>query len=270
MFCCSPKAQFPKFWPKKRIQRGHMQRRVAVVLCLISVTLGGYNLLAVAGEKDPDPSSIIESHLKAIGGKEAIAAIHDKTTKGMITISGLSPAPITGSITTQQKSLNMIHQYIDLGMAQTEIWFDGAKGYHVDPLRGEGPYSDTEVEEAKQVFVMSPFLNYQERGLKARFAGKDQVDGKDTLLVELKDPKGSTTTFYFDAATFYLVKFIAPLPAAEGTGEQNVLLTDYRDVGGLKHAFKITRSSPAMTIEVAVDSIQVNTGLDDSIFRHKE
>jgi len=41
-------------------------------------------------------------------------------------------------------------------------------------------------------------------------------------------------------------------------------------VGGLKHAFKITRSSPAMTIEVAVDSIQVNTGLDDSIFRHKE
>jgi hypothetical protein len=247
-----------------------MHKRVAVALCLISVAPGGYNLAAAAADKDPDPAAIIESHLKAMGGKEAIAAIHDKTTKGMITISGLSPVPLTGSITTQQKSLNMIHQYIDLGMAQTEIWFDGEKGYHVDPLKGAGPYSDTEIDEAKQVFVMSPFLNYQERGLKARFAGKEKVDGKETLLVELKDPKGSTTTFYFDAATYYLVRFIAPLPVAEGTGEQDVLLTDYRDVGGLKHAFKITRSSPTMTIEVTVDSIQMNTGLDDSIFRHKE
>ena len=247
-----------------------MHKRVVVALCLTSVALSGYNLPADAGEKDPDPSSIIESHLKAIGGKEAVAAIHDKTVKGMITITGMPPAPITGSIATQQKSLNMIHQYIDVGVAQTEIWFDGEKGYHVDPIRGEGPYSDAEVEEAKQVFVMSPFLNYQERGLKARYAGKDKVDGKETLLVELQDPKARITTYYFDAATYYLVRVIAPLPAAEGTGEQNVLLADYRDVGGLKHAFKITRSSPAMTIEVTVDSIQVNTGLDDSIFHHKE
>jgi outer membrane lipoprotein-sorting protein len=247
-----------------------MHKRVAVALCLIGVALGGYNLAAVAGEKDPDPSSIIESHLKAMGGREAIAAIHDKTTKGTMTISGLSPAPLTGTITIQQKSMNMIHQYIDLGMAQTENWFDGEKGYHVDPLKGPGPYSDTEIDEAKQVFVMSPFLNYKERGLKASYEGKDTVNGKETLVVKLRDPKGIINTFYFDASTYYLVKLIAPLPAAEGTGEQSVLLSDYREVGGLKHAFKTVRSSPAMTIEVTVDSIQMNTGLDDSVFRHKE
>jgi hypothetical protein len=213
-----------------------MHKRVAVALCLIGVALGGYNLAAVAGEKDPDPSSIIESHLKAMGGREAIAAIHDKTTKGTMTISGLSPAPLTGTITIQQKSMNMIHQYIDLGMAQTENWFDGEKGYHVDPLKGPGPYSDTEIDEAKQVFVMSPFLNYKERGLKVSYEGKDTVNGKETLVVKLRDPKGIINTFYFDASTYYLVKLIAPLPAAEGTGEQSVLLSDYREVGGLKHA----------------------------------
>jgi hypothetical protein len=247
-----------------------MHIRFAVALCLISVALGGYNLPAIAGEKDPDPSAIIESHLKAMGGREAVAAIHDKTSKGTITISGVSPAPLTGTITTQQKSQNMIHQSIDLGVAQTEIWFDGEKGFHVDPLKGVGPYSETEIEEAKQTFVMSPFLNYQERGLKASYEGKDTVEGRETLVVKLHDPKGVMTTFYFDASTFLVVKLIAPLPASEGEGEQNVLLTDYRDLGGVKQAFKITRSSSAMTVVITWDSVQMNTGLDDSVFRRKE
>jgi hypothetical protein len=247
-----------------------MHTRTMITLCLLGLMLGGSNLTAQTAKKDPDPVDIIVSHLKAIGGKDAVAAVHDKKMKGTITITGMSPAPIVGSIETQQKAPNMIHQYVDVGVAQSESWFDGEKGYRVDPLRGAGPYSDVEVEEAKQVLVMSPFLNYQERGTTTRFVGKDNVGGQETLMVELKNTKGTITTYYFDAATYYLVKFVAPLPAAEGTGEQSFLLSDYREVQGVKHAFKVTRSTSTMTVDIAFDSIQVNTGLDDSIFRHKE
>jgi len=243
-----------------------MAIRVAVILCMVVLGAGGYILNAA--DADPDPSTIISNHLTAMGGKEAIAAVHDKTVKGTITITGMS-GPITGTIETQQKSPNMAHNFIDVGVAQSETWFDGEKGYHVDPVRGSGPFTDAEVEEAKQVFVMSPFLTYQERGLKARYVGKDTVDGKEALVVELSDPKGTATTYYFDAATSKLVRSVAP-SSTPGEGDRTVLFSDYREVNGLQHAFKISYSTAAMTIDVAVDSIQVNTGLDDSVFRHKE
>jgi zinc protease len=242
-----------------------MCRRVLIVLCMAVAQLSGIVLLAQAGDASLEPQQIIESYLKAIGGRHALAAIHDRTVKGTIEVAGLS-----GTIETQQKTPNKMHQVVDLSVAQSEQWFDGEKGYRVDPMQGESPFSDEDVEEAKQNFIMSPFLDYEQRGIKARFVGKEKLDDKEVLVVEMKDPKGKTSTYSFDAATYYLVKIVSPMPAREGTGDQEILLSDYREVGGIKYAFKITRSTPAISVDIVVDSIEVNTGLEDSVFRHQE
>jgi hypothetical protein len=44
--------------------------------------------------------------------------------------------------------------------------------------------------------------------------------------------------------------------------------SDYRDVKGVKFPFKIVNTTSAMTLEIGFDSIEVNTGLADTVFQH--
>jgi hypothetical protein len=221
-------------------------------------------MLPVAlAQENPNGDQVIDSYLQAIGGQKALAAIQDRTTKGAFTVFGMS-----GTILMQEKVPNKAHTVFDLGMAKVESWFDGNQGYRLDPNRGDGPFSPDEVAEAKDNPSISPFLSYKDRGVKLRYVKKEKAGDSEADVVEATDSKGIVVTYYFDTAKHYLVKTVAPVPAAEGSGSQEITVSDYRDVNGLKFPFKIVRSTSAMTLEMVVDSIEVNTGLADPVFQH--
>lgn len=206
---------------------------------------------------------IIESYLQAVGGQQALAAIQDRTSKGTLSVFGMF-----GTLLMQEKVPNKAHQLIDMGMAKVETWFDGNQGYRIDPNRGDGPFSAEEVEGAKDNRVIFPFLDYKEQGLKLRYLKSEKVGDSDADVVEGTDAKGKVTTYYFDKATHYLVKTIAPLPPNEGSGTQEITASDYRDVKGVKFPFKIVLTTSALTLEMVFDSIEVNTGLAETVFQH--
>lgn len=180
-------------------------------------------------EDDPKADEIIESYIQAVGGREALAAIQDRTMKGTLTVMGM-----TGKMEWHEKIPNKIHQTVDMGMAVSEVWFDGEAGYRNDPMQGPGPCSEEELKEWKQDYVISPMLTYKERGEKARYDRTEELDGRQAHVVEVTDPLDKEVIMWFDAFNYEILKIIAPLPSREGPGEQEILFPDLREVGGRK------------------------------------
>jgi len=230
---------------------------------LFCTVIGLLWLPGAYGQENVSADQVIESYLQAVGGEKALAAIQDRTLKGTLSVFGMS-----GTLLWQEKVPNKMHQMIDMGMAKVESWFDGNQGYRMDPNRGDGPYSAQEVEEAKGNYVICPFLGYKERGFKLHYLKTEKVGDSEADVVEGPDAKGKVTTYYFDKSTHYLVQIVSPLPANEGSGNQELKFSDYRDVKGVKFPFKLVRATSALTVEMVFDSIEVNTGLADTVFQH--
>jgi hypothetical protein len=228
--------------------------------CLATGCLLSPNAYAQA---EVSADQVFESYFQATGGSPALASIQDRTLNGTVSVFGMS-----GTILWHEKVPNKTHQLFDMGMAKVEMWFDGNQGYRIDPNRGDGPYSAEEIEEAKDNPVISPLLGAKERGLKFRYVKIDKVGDKEADVVEATDPKGRVITYYFDKATHYLVQIVTPIPESRGGGSMEVGFSDYRDVKGVKFPFKIVNTTTAMTFEMVFDSIEVNTGLADTVFQH--
>ena len=54
-----------------------------------------------------------------------------------------------------------------------------------------------------------------------------------------------------------------------GGGVQQVDFDDYRDVQGVKYAFKMSAGTPNGTIDLITSSVEVNTNPNDSLFEVK-
>ncbi len=231
-------------------------------LFLLFGILLGLTLMAGGKDTSATPDRIIESYLQAIGGRKSLAAVQDRTLRGQILVMGMA-----GKFVWHEKLPNKVHQEINLGMVRSAFWFDGDRGYRLDPMLGTGAYTERDVAEAKENYVISPHLAYRDRGWNIRYVGQDSVGGRTVEGVEYIDGLGRIHTHFFDAETSLLVKVVAPQPSAMGQAKQEIALSDYRPVGDVKFPFRIKVTLPSVTSELIIESIEVNTGLPDSVFR---
>lgn len=231
------------------------------VVCAI---VAGLTQAASGGENSMKANRLVEEYLTATGGREALSSIKDRTVTAELSVMGM-----TGTMKWHEKVPNKMHQSVDMGMAKVEFWFDGHRGYRIDPMQGAGPYSPQDVEEARKNDVIVPLLHYQENGWSAEYLGEEPLGDGTAQVVRLTDATGEARTYYFDPSTHYLVKQVSPLPAREGKGDQELFFSDYREVAGTKTPFLITRVVPGMKSEIVVGSIEVNTGLADSLFEYE-
>jgi outer membrane lipoprotein-sorting protein len=66
-----------------------------------------------------------------------------------------------------------------------------------------------------------------------------------------------------------MVRQVSAVSTPQGTFNQTMDFDDYRDLNGLKFAYKLTQSTGQQTIELNGTSIEVNTNPSDSLFEVK-
>ncbi len=250
-------------------------KRVLLALLVLCFALS----LSAAGQQAPAPAAppqaakanasvdadqIIENHLKARGGREKLAAVKDRTISAKLAAGGME-----GTIVLQQKAPNKQHQVIEIAGQNIESWFDGEQGSRVVPNMGDTPFSKEEIEEAKTLRVVESLLDYKEHGEKVRFVGMKKVGDKELYEIEMTTPNRKEPSSLFFDNNYDLVKLISPLPVAEGPGNQELEFSDWREVNGIRHWFKLTRNTPQMSADLIVESVKDNAGLSDDVFRKK-
>jgi outer membrane lipoprotein-sorting protein len=233
--------------------------------CIVSLFLFG--ILASPGISQTT-EEIVAKMIKAQGGKAALEKIKDTTLTGTIEIIQMG---MSGTLSYYHKEPNKMRMDMEImGMVMTQA-YDGENAWGVNPQTGgiEDMPEDQAKDMQRQALGNDAVLHPEKYGITYAYKGNETVEGKEYYVLEQTFEDGFTTTLYIDTKTGLLYK-----SKSMGTGmmggevDQEVLVSDYKEVEGLMVAHKmqiIQEGQEAITMTFT--DVKFNTGLEDSFFK---
>jgi len=214
-------------------------------------------------ETDPiniTPMAVINRYIYAIGGIEKFKSINDRITVMSGTAMG---QPI--NILIMQKYPNKHFQELQAGEVKQLIYYDGNKGTMVigdEKINIEGK----ELERLAIDATMQLLLDPESYGVKTEFMPDEIIDSVQCFKIKFTLPSGIRWFQYYAFDSGLKVKEVKEIQTKQGLFEQETYFSDYREVQGLKFPFTIKQFFGLQEIDLTVSSIDINTGLDDSLF----
>jgi outer membrane lipoprotein-sorting protein len=230
------------------------------VICFLLIS--PLNLIAQESDTSEvvDPNVVLEKYLEAIGGKDALSKVEDRTTIMRGTAMGQSL-----TIIVKQKAPNKMRQEVKAGDMDQTIIFDGEKGV-MKAATQNVDVTGKELEQLKTEASMELMLNPESFGIKLSYEGSEKFEGKDVHKIKMTLPSGIRWFTYFDAESGLKIKEQKEMQTQMGLIEQVVVYENYTEVDGIKYPFKLTQSFGPQSVEMTVSSVKVNKGLSDDIF----
>jgi hypothetical protein len=242
--------------------------RTTSMAILVVLLLGG-----AASASAQSVTDIVDKHLAASGGRQALAALKSRKITGTVTLT--SPiGDLSGDIEVTSQAPNKDRTLITLdltalgaGKMTFDQRFDGTAGYVIDSLQGNRDITGTQLENMKNNVFPSTHLTTAERGVAVTLAGREKVGDREAFVLVLEPKTGSTVRQYIDAETYLLIRATGKAEVPQlGEIEQVVDFGDYRDVEGIKMPFQVKTANPVQTVSVTITKVEHNTEVDESIF----
>ncbi len=231
---------------------------ILIVLCLVA----NINILAQDSTSigNIDPKIVIEKYLEAIGGRDALSKVEDRTTIMRGTAMGQAL-----TIIVKQKTPNKLRQEIKAGGMDQTVIFDGEKGV----MKATDKIVDItgkELEQLKIEATMELLLDPASFGIILSYEGTEKINGKDAYKIKMTLPSGIRWFTYFDAESGLKIKEQKEMQTQMGLIEQVITFDNYTDVEGIKYPFKLSQSFGPQTVEMTISSVKVNKRLTDDLF----
>lgn len=218
---------------------------------------------------------VIEKHLAAMGGREALAKLTTRHATGTITIATPN-GELSGPVELFSKLPNKTRAYMVLDLSAMGMnekmtldqKFDGTSGWALNSLQGDTQITGNQLDNMRNASFPNPLLNYKAAGAKIELLPNETLAGKPVIVLRITPKAGSVAKLYLDAATYLAVRTVATInvPQAGGDVEQVAEASDYRTVDGVKVPFKTVNSSPMQTATIVLTKVEHNVVIDDSIF----
>ena len=208
-------------------------------------------------------AEIVESYLKAIGGKEEI--------KKISTISAVIGLEMMGrTFEGTEKKMNPNMQAMELKMGAMTVMksvFDGKSGF-----QQQGPQkkdlTEKEVKEAMDEKGVIPQLYYiTSADYKTDYLGTGKVGDEDTYRLKVVMPSGRTSIQEYAIKTGLLIK--EETTAIQGDTEMPVIIeySNYKKTGALLLPTEITRNAGGQEIPLKYKEIKLNEGVTAADFK---
>ncbi len=231
---------------------------LSVVIFLSSVNL------AFSQETKTDSitaQQVIEKYINAIGGKENISKIKDKTSILRGSVSGIDVTTVI-----YQKLPDKIRQEINAGAVDQVIKYDGKKAVMIVGENSRN-LSGSTLEALKYEAMLDFILKLNQLKIDLTLSGIEKVNKKDAYKVELKFSSGEVWKQFFDVETGLKVKATKTISTPQGSFAQTTYYGDYKALGGVKYPYTIKQTVGPQSLEFKVSSMKVNTGLKDDKFK---
>jgi zinc protease len=217
---------------------------------------------------------VIEKHLAATGGRAAHEKIESRISKGSVLVS-VQGVEIGGPVEMYNKAPNKMRINFRMDLSQfgagevvVDQRFDGQSGYVSNSMQGDSQITGDQLQSMRNSTFPTPFLGYKQAGAKVELRGKEKAGDRDAFVIVYTPQEGPSSTHYFDAESFLILRTVSRMniPEAGGELEQLTHFMDYRDVDGVKIPFAIRIENPAQTLMIKIDSVEHNKPIDDAVF----
>jgi len=212
----------------------------------------------------PTVDDILDKHVKAIGGKEAIEKVTSRAIKGSFEIEAMG---MTGTLEMNAKAPNKAWVKIDIpGFGVVNNAFDGAKGWDSNPMTGLRELSGTELAAMKRRSDFHAQINYKKHYSKMEVKGKEKVGSSETYVIEATPAEGGPEKLYFDINTGLMVRHDMEVEGPQGKMATESYMDDYKVVDGVKVAHTVKQVNPMFAMTMKFTEIKTNVEIDEAKF----
>ena len=212
-------------------------------------------------QEPKDANQVIDQYLKAAGGKKVIAKVQTLSLDGNIVTNSDANS---GTFSLKIKQPNRYYSETRVAGKTSIESYNGKSAWHqLDS--GEistllGPQA-LELEAAGQ-YYNNRLQDLSKHKVGAALKGHAQVNGKDTIEIELTYPTGIQWQVFFDPQTHLIVQEKASLAGVP----QEMDYSDYRAVNGLKVPYKIELHRGSEVYPIQVTQATVNGVVGERVF----
>jgi len=213
-----------------------------------------------------DADELIEKHLEATGGREAMDAIQSAKVSGKFMTQGME-----FPFSMVQKRPNFLRIEADvMGMSMVQA-FDGEKGWSINPMAGSTdaqPMGEFENKSFKmQADMEGGLAGYKKKGYTVEYLGEEEVEGTPCHKLRMDTKEDIVIDFFFDTEYFLIIKQATTMTMDENVVESQTYMSNYQEVGDIIMPFAVeTRMGDVVANNIVFDTVEQNIELDDSLF----
>lgn len=205
--------------------------------------------------------SIFENYIKALGGKEALAAV-----KSYEQIGEMKMGPMKAQMNVKVKDNTKMAMSITMtGMELMKQIFDGTTGVSMQ-MGQKKPMEEGDITDAKIQMDLMAELNYEKYGIKAALKGVGKVDEEEAYVIELTKSDGEVSTDYYSVNSGLKLMSVS----TESEGAEPVMAetryVEYATVNGIKYASKTKQAVGPQEMEYNFSEMKINPKLNDKDF----
>jgi hypothetical protein len=202
----------------------------------------------------PSARSIIDRHIKAIGGRKAVLAHTSSHASGTMTVAG---SGITGVLDVYSAKPDKSLVKINLGgIGDILEGFDGTHGWTVQPMTGPMLAQGKELAEKKFDADFYSDLHEEGRYVSMKTVEKTAFEGRPCYKVRLVRKDGGEDVEFYDAETGLKAGATGTRETPMGPMTVTQVHSDYRKFGALLLATTLKQSAMGVEQVLKITSIE--------------
>jgi hypothetical protein len=214
-------------------------------------------------KKLPSAEKIVDSYLKAIGGKKAAAAHRDATYEWIVQ---LNDQPI-GTAQTLRKAPASERVELTFGNGQIISATNNRSAWEIglDKLLRTLTRNEAATAKLQATLASSRLIDYKKANVLARVVSLGDLVSEPAYIVEFSTRSGARVQYYFSVKSKLITKI-----TSEGK-KTRLVFEDYRAEQGLLEPHRVRMTVPgsaggAGELTLVLHSVKYDTGLDDQLF----
>ncbi len=204
----------------------------------------------------PDGKELLAKHVAAIGGREAMDKHTSLHMSGTFSMAAMG---IEGPVHMYRAKPALFLQQITLGsFGEMTTGFDGTTAWQVNPMAGASVMAGEQAAQMKQqADFFSDFPELAKYSAIETVAAED-FEGRKCYKVRMVRTDGSGEAMqFFDAETGLAAGMVRSMENPQmGKIEITVVMSDYKDQGGVKMPSRITQRTPQGDVVLTFSSYE--------------
>jgi hypothetical protein len=211
----------------------------------------------------PAAEDLLARAVDAVGGVKRLAAIESIHYTGKMTIAGHN---IIGELALWWKGGEFYMETTMIGIGKIRAGKRGDVVWSQDPILGLRTLAGKEAEQAEWQSELFLAAEWQDHFAEAETVEARELDGRPVYDVKLTSAAGDEVLMTFDRETGLQVAQSFSQVSPTGAIPLRIKMEDYRDVDGLKVAFRQVMDASIATMEQQISSVEFNVEVDESRF----